>query len=607
MALPLWISNLIAYSLQIAILASAGTLLACLFRLRVPRVSLIYWQILLLACLFLPALQSWKHPVLGPARLAPAVLSPAVESLGLPASPKPTFRIPEEAVALILAAGACLRLMWLALGFFRLRVFLRKSQRFSEKPLAVQDMQRRMGIHAPVFLSDEIDSPITFGVRAPAVILPPSFHEMSEPCQKAIVCHELLHVRRRDWALIVVEEIIRSIYWFHPAIWWLLGRIHLSREQAVDHDVIQLTGNRQPYLDSLLEIARAHGRPRAVPAPLFLSEHHLVQRVALLLKEVSMSRSRLIISLFGISVLLTGTVRLAAGWFPLTGAPVINQQQAANPEIKAPQGEPIKVGGNVQESRLIRRVEPTYPELAKRARISGRVILVVTVNEEGQVWDIKVVSGHPLLNDAAISAVRQWQYSPTLLNGMPVPVIATVTVIFNMMDDNDLMLTMDKSGNLKSPFSKTDDPDVMSKILQATGTIRLAIVQATPIQVAESVIRDLLKRGVQRIQLVGPYSLYQGRLFYQAREGISAPELALDRNRLGALAAASQPAGGGVAEPIVYSVYINEFGEILGLERLRGPAIPEVERELARTRVNAPGRIGVDPVPVQFFVEIQPK
>uniref|UniRef100_A0A7V4G9P2 Energy transducer TonB n=1 Tax=Desulfobacca acetoxidans TaxID=60893 RepID=A0A7V4G9P2_9BACT len=94
--------------------------------------------------------------------------------------------------------------------------------------------------------------------------------------------------------------------------------------------------------------------------------------------------------------------------------------------------EPIRVGGNVQESKLIRRVEPVYPELAKRARVQGTVVLIVTVDEEGNVSDIQISKGHPLLNDAAVSAVRQWKYSPTLLNGEPVPVIATVTVIFNL-------------------------------------------------------------------------------------------------------------------------------------------------------------------------------
>ena len=94
--------------------------------------------------------------------------------------------------------------------------------------------------------------------------------------------------------------------------------------------------------------------------------------------------------------------------------------------------EPIRVGGNVQESKLIKKIEPAYPELAKRARVQGVVILQVTVDEEGNVSEIRVLRGHPLLDDEATRAVKQWKYSPTLLNGEPVPVIATVTVIFNL-------------------------------------------------------------------------------------------------------------------------------------------------------------------------------
>ena len=105
---------------------------------------------------------------------------------------------------------------------------------------------------------------------------------------------------------------------------------------------------------------------------------------------------------------------------------------APPPPPKPVKREPIRVGGNVQESKLIRRVDPVYPELAKRARVEGRVILIVTVDEEGRVADIKLSQGHPLLNEAAISAVKQWRYSPTLLNGEPVPVTATVTVFFNL-------------------------------------------------------------------------------------------------------------------------------------------------------------------------------
>ncbi|MGW8181722.1 MAG: energy transducer TonB, partial [bacterium] len=92
--------------------------------------------------------------------------------------------------------------------------------------------------------------------------------------------------------------------------------------------------------------------------------------------------------------------------------------------------QPIRVGGNVQSSKLIRRVEPQYPELAKRARVAGIVLLQVTVDETGSVAEVNIIRGHPLLNQAAVDAVKQWKYSPTLLNDEPVPVIATVTVNF---------------------------------------------------------------------------------------------------------------------------------------------------------------------------------
>ncbi len=90
--------------------------------------------------------------------------------------------------------------------------------------------------------------------------------------------------------------------------------------------------------------------------------------------------------------------------------------------------EPIRVSIGVQNSRLIHKVNPVYPELAKRARVAGIVLLQVTVDERGLVAAIKLIRGHPLLNQSAIDAVRQWRYSPTLLSGEPVPVIAAVTV-----------------------------------------------------------------------------------------------------------------------------------------------------------------------------------
>jgi len=432
--LPVWISNLIAYSLQIAFLTAAGTLLLYLFRMRVPRVTLLYWQGLLLACLLLPFLQPWRHEVIRTVSIHSSAfdVSSAIPVAIPVKAAEPALRIPWKGLGFILAAGVLFRLVWLLIGFVRLRYLRRKACLFLEGQAVVRDVQWRTGVRVALLISDDIDSPVTFGFLMPTVILPLSFRELSEPCQKAVLCHELLHVRRLDWILILVEEVVRSVFWFHPAVWWLINRIHLCREQAVDHEVVQITGNKQPYLDSLLEFARAQGRPKAVPAPLFIKERHLLQRVALLIREVSMSRSRMMVSILAMLVLMTAAFYITAGWFPLTGEPVLAQDQNDGLAVNAPQRDPLHIGGKVMDSRLIRRVDPVYPESAKRARVQGVVVIKVTINEEGFVFDTQVVKGHPLLSQAAVDAVKQWQYSPTLLNGERVPIIATVSVVFNL-------------------------------------------------------------------------------------------------------------------------------------------------------------------------------
>jgi protein TonB len=110
-------------------------------------------------------------------------------------------------------------------------------------------------------------------------------------------------------------------------------------------------------------------------------------------------------------------------------------------ELKPVKRDPIKPR-NLQRSELIRRVEPVYPELAKRARIEGRVLLAVTVDEEGSVFEIRVTAGHPLLVEAALSAVRQWKYSPTLLDGEPVRAIFRVTMRFSFAASGETAITV---------------------------------------------------------------------------------------------------------------------------------------------------------------------
>jgi periplasmic protein TonB len=105
---------------------------------------------------------------------------------------------------------------------------------------------------------------------------------------------------------------------------------------------------------------------------------------------------------------------------------------SAPPPPPPPQVSRIKQGGNVQEAKIIARPSPVYPALARQARISGQVVLHAIIGKDGTVTQLEVVSGHPLLVQAALDAVRQWRYQPTLLNGEPVEVDTTITATFSL-------------------------------------------------------------------------------------------------------------------------------------------------------------------------------
>jgi len=97
-----------------------------------------------------------------------------------------------------------------------------------------------------------------------------------------------------------------------------------------------------------------------------------------------------------------------------------------------PPSAPIRVGGAIQEPRKVRNVNPVYPREAVQARVQGVVILECTISPTGKVVEVKPLRGIPLLTEAAVEAVKQWEYTPTLLDGVPVPVIMTVTVNFKL-------------------------------------------------------------------------------------------------------------------------------------------------------------------------------
>jgi protein TonB len=110
---------------------------------------------------------------------------------------------------------------------------------------------------------------------------------------------------------------------------------------------------------------------------------------------------------------------------------------APPPPLPPPPRAPVRVGGQIQAPALMRKVDPIYPDVAVSARIRGVVILEANVDQDGRVLDVKVLrTANRLLDDAAITAVRQWQYRPLILNGAPQPFVLTVVLTFNLVEDS---------------------------------------------------------------------------------------------------------------------------------------------------------------------------
>jgi protein TonB len=563
------LANLAAYSVQVAIVIGGGAALPLMLRLRAPGVGYAYWRALAFVCLLLPWVQPYHAAPQAAPSLTAAALSapPPVEAGGARAVTAGANR--PAILALVLIAGAALRLMWIGVGLAHLRR-LRKAGH-AAAPCGDDDrLQRIVGARAEIREVVGLAHPVTFGVWRPVVLLPASLGSQPSDIRQAVVAHELFHVQRRDWAWVLIEEAVRAVFWFHPAVWWLISRIRLAREEVVDELTVLLTNQRKRYIEALLTFA--DDLPfTAVPA--FARRRHLLRRVMLISKEGVMTSRRVVAScvVMAIGVAAGGWYAVAA--FPMTAAQTGSSSQSAPgplergaqpitpenpiprrlasmapaypPEAAAagargsvtmritvddsgvvrearpvglsfrsndwqvefiggdlaakvnrlasdsgltplnatmdafiasaveavrqwrydpPFSPPIsfdvkidfaaegstsdardaagggagrsfsdgalRLGGKIRPPKKIKDVKPVYPAAAEAAKVYGVVILEARIEPDGRVSQARVLRGLPLLDEAALDAVRQWIFTPTLLNNQPVPVLMTVTVAF---------------------------------------------------------------------------------------------------------------------------------------------------------------------------------
>ena len=193
-----------------------------------------------------------------------------------------SLQLPPQAAALswgtvvtwILVLGSLAKLCWLGIGFWQLRRYRKLAIPLSPIPDSIREASRIIGADALFCVSQHVTGPATLGHIDPVVLLPTSFKSLDAEAQRSIACHELLHVRRKDWLVTMVEEIFSAFLWFNPGAWWVLAQARLSREQLVDSEVVRLTA-REPYVKALLSMAVVSRRGWALPAASFFNEGHL--------------------------------------------------------------------------------------------------------------------------------------------------------------------------------------------------------------------------------------------------------------------------------------------------------------------------------------------
>ena len=340
-----------------------------------------------------------------------------------------------------LLIGIAARIVWLGIGVLRL-LRLKREGVVVDAP-EYSELQQQLGTRATIAQVAALPQPATFGVRRPIVLLPDTLAEASSSLRRAVVAHELFHVRRRDWLSVLAEEAVRTTLWFHPVILWMTSQIQLAREEIVDELTVQATGDRRTYVEALLAFADA---PGLSPAPAFAQRRQLFHRILSVSKERVMSRPRMLSSAAVLIAVVSGASWYASTLFPIVKAAKVEDQSSAFAAQIATPGEQHTVvaraqnavvtldqrSGGVSTQQSVRPITPENPiprrtrgvTPARPAQFSNARVVVtsrVTLDRNGAVTAVVpdacgVADGdneHVVCNafsDAVAAAIRQWRY-----------------------------------------------------------------------------------------------------------------------------------------------------------------------------------------------------
>ena len=407
--------NIGAYSVQLGVLVAAAVAVTLALRVRAPRACLYFWQAVLCAAILLPILQPRADAPVSIVGASLALVSASADIVAL------TPGVDLTTLLIYVAAGGILvRLLWLAIGFLRLRrIVLDATPADSLQPVA-SELAAAIGATAAITVSDDVQTPATIGVRRPLILLPRRILEMPSSIQRAVIAHELVHVRRRDWLQTLFEEFWCAVLWFHPAARLLASRLSMSREMVVDEATLLLTRDRRAYAEALLAFSIAQPHLPGVAA--LIGRHHLSQRISLIAEEDLMPRRRVLAS-FAIALFVCSAATASAvSVLPMTA-------------VTAQTTKVYKPGDGVTLPTVVREVKPRYTPEAMQQKIQGSVWLRAVVLDSGDVGDVQVtksLDGTYGLDDEAIKAAKQWKFKPGTREGKPVAVEITIQLTFTL-------------------------------------------------------------------------------------------------------------------------------------------------------------------------------
>ncbi len=331
----------------------------------------------------------------------------------------------------------------------------RISQVLEEAELAFQKSMK-----IKIFESSEVSSPIVLGFFKPLILVPRGLIEkMRDKELRVVLLHEMSHIFHRDQITVVLQRIFLILNWWNPLAYTLSADFSRAREEISDNHVL-LKNDKREYAECLVNLAEKTSLSIhfLVPAAIVSPHIPLTERIKNILSkernmETQLKKSTVGVILF-VSLLLIG---MMAG-YRLTFAAVDNKvlpEIVASNEItghnvlqekekqKEEESAPVRATGDIKPPKLIRRIDPIYPEEARKERIEGVVILEATTDIYGRVQETKILRSIPELDQAAIDAVMQWVYEPFIIDGKPRGVIFTVTVRF--------MLKSEKKKQIKAP------------------------------------------------------------------------------------------------------------------------------------------------------------